>query len=364
MGRYADAGAVLHRLLASEPEHVRGLCLLAVVQLELGDLGTALRTVREAVALAPEEAYAHYLHALILLRARYAVRRADQQVQAAAAAAAAQECVRLSPESWAAHAILARALALTPRTLRKARAAAGRAVELAPDEPDAHLAVATVASAARRLGTAVEAVQRALAIAPDDPRLLDALREMHLQRGRPVAALNVAGALARGHPTTERLRHRLIQSSWLLTLLPNLYLGFLLIFGIGLVSETTGPDVSPALPTSASFGVRLGYTVGVLGVGLAAAGWIWYRLTPAARAILRWRLLSVPGFIGLAGTAAAATGVVLVAAADRTGDADAVGGLMALSWLAFSAGIVAGAISAKRADRTDPRRRPTPAKRS
>ncbi len=339
---------MLRRLLSTEPEHVRALCLLAVAEMELGDVSAAQRTVGDALALAPDAAYTHYLHATILLRAR----------QATAAAAAARESIRLAPQSWAAHSVLARALVLLPRNLRQAEAAADRAVELAPDEPDAHLAVATVALTARRLGKAVQAVQRALAIAPNDPRLLDALSEMHLQRGRPVAALNVAGALARGHPTAERLRHRLIQSSWLLTVLPNLYLGFLLIFGIGLVSETTGPDVSPVLPPSASFGVRIGYTAGVLGIGMAVGWWIWHRLTPAARGILRWRLLSVAGLIGLFGTAVAATGVVLVASADRTGDADLIGGLMALSWLAFSAGIVAALVTAKRDDVRDAGGRP------
>jgi hypothetical protein len=80
----------------------------------------------------------------------------------------ARNAVRLAPNEVHGHWILATALAVDGTDLGEARAAADRAVSLAPQYPSCHNAVGMVAAAEARTEDARAAFQRALAIDPEN----------------------------------------------------------------------------------------------------------------------------------------------------------------------------------------------------
>jgi hypothetical protein len=92
------------------------------------------------------------------------------------------EGVRLAPFAWQSHARLAAAAVGCSKTT-EARQAGSRAVELAPNEPEAWHAVAVAASAAKRWDDAVAALHHALALDPTDSIAHEMLASIDLRRG-------------------------------------------------------------------------------------------------------------------------------------------------------------------------------------
>jgi tetratricopeptide (TPR) repeat protein len=84
------------------------------------------------------------------------------------AAAMARNSVRLEPHSAPCHITLAQVLAKRGSDLVEARAAADRAVSLAPLDFPSHMAVGTVAAKDARTEEATTSYQRALALEPDN----------------------------------------------------------------------------------------------------------------------------------------------------------------------------------------------------
>src|SRR5205085_871130 len=104
-------------------------------QAQLDDPGEALRASGRALQLEPEEEWAHRLASLALGRLG---RHAD-------AIAAARQATRLDPENWRAQVRLALALLGSGTAHRQAWQVAGRAVELAPHEPEVHNTIGAMA---------------------------------------------------------------------------------------------------------------------------------------------------------------------------------------------------------------------------
>jgi Flp pilus assembly protein TadD len=335
LGRSAQAADLLRRVLADEPDHEPAICLLAVAESRLGEPETALRTIDRALALAPDRSTSHRLRADILLQLG---RRGE-------AVGSAREAVRLQPNDWAAHVMLAYVLVGIGRYRRQASAAAARALAVAPQQPQAFLAVAQVALARGRIGKALDVLRQALAVAPDDPALLMALAQLHYRRGRPVAALNLAGGLAASHPATRSLRERLIASSWDLVALVDVYVLAALLIGLVLVAGEVGSQTADSVPAGTSRQVRFGYTAAVLVVGATAVWWVWAkRLTGAARQIMRWRLSGRVGLFAAAGPLIGVLGLVSLVFANRATDVRWLGAVVGVTLLAMLAGVVVGLI--------------------
>lgn len=113
-----------------------------------GDSAGALEILPDLAAARPDDVAVRLLLARCLLSAG----------TPAVALAAADAAVACDPTSWQAQELLARAA--TGIDLERARAAAERAVQLAPHEPDAHSALAAVKAAAMAPSEAAEKLRR------------------------------------------------------------------------------------------------------------------------------------------------------------------------------------------------------------
>jgi tetratricopeptide (TPR) repeat protein len=157
LGRHEQARALLVQALAADPEDPRLLGELARAHLGLGDHAAALNAVRSLVGVAPDDEWGHRLAAIALggLGMRQDALRA------------ADTAVRCGPNSWQTHLQYALTAIHVPGWVPVAGSAARRAVELAPDEADAHFAVGVVAQEQREFETAAAAYRRALALDPE-----------------------------------------------------------------------------------------------------------------------------------------------------------------------------------------------------
>jgi tetratricopeptide (TPR) repeat protein len=128
LGRFEEARAVLTQLLGREPGVARAWCLFAQTQLAAGYPKAALDAAEHAASREPENEWAHRLRSIALERLGY---RNE-------AFAAANEAVAAAPHAWQTHMRLAEACLVGRWNSDVALSAAKRAVELAPNEPNAH----------------------------------------------------------------------------------------------------------------------------------------------------------------------------------------------------------------------------------
>jgi Tfp pilus assembly protein PilF len=187
--RWDEAVAHLRALLATDPHSERALRQMARAQLGRRDYDQALRWSHAAIAENPENEWAHRLGALAL----GGLGRHPE------ACAMAREALRLAPLTWQGHWVLAEALVKSGTGLDEARAAADRAVELAPHAPESHCAVGVVAAADGRTSQAVAAFGRALAIDPENAPAHNELGRLTLGRSmtKRWTLFGSAGGLAR-----------------------------------------------------------------------------------------------------------------------------------------------------------------------
>lgn len=136
-------------------------------QLGLGHAKAALEAARSASCLDPSAEEPYRLASLAF---------GELGLEAEAADAAAQ-ATRCAPQSWRAHARLARCLAALGDRISDARQAAERARALGPAESGPHLAVGTVALAAGHRDDATSAFCAALGA---DPQCLEAHSQLAL----------------------------------------------------------------------------------------------------------------------------------------------------------------------------------------
>lgn len=167
LGRWADAATAAGEAIAAKPRDLEAWCLMSRAQLGLDRPRAALQAARTASSL---DAGAEEPHRLASL----AFAELGLEAEAADAAAAATRC---APESWQAHARLARCLAALSDRIPDARRAAERALVLGPTEAGPHLAVGTVALAAGRRHDATSAFCTALGV---DPQCFEAHSQLAL----------------------------------------------------------------------------------------------------------------------------------------------------------------------------------------
>jgi tetratricopeptide (TPR) repeat protein len=173
LGRYAAAKAELAGHLADVPDSVVGWCLLAVCELNLNQLQKAQLAAERALRVEPDSDFALRLRAGILSRQNYP----------GAAVEAATAAVRADPNSWLNHHTLAFVL-LQGKEKVDAYRSAEHAVELAPDEPDAHVMLGVTAAALGRKREARAAYREALRHDPAHPDALNNLAAADLNRLR------------------------------------------------------------------------------------------------------------------------------------------------------------------------------------
>lgn len=190
-GRFDAALTEIDAGLALEPEDSELLGLRAAALLDLDRPEESLEAANRGLSFDPEAATLHLLASMALVRLG----------QHGYAIAAAEETVRLAPSYPEAHRQLARAHAATGRSgSAAARVAAHRALQLAPEEADSHIAVVDsvllkgVVPKRRDLALAEEHARAALELEPGSEIALNALARIQMARWRPAAA---AGTLSR-----------------------------------------------------------------------------------------------------------------------------------------------------------------------
>lgn len=204
LGRYDQALATASRALASDPEDGELLIQAAIAHLGLGAPGESRWLLRSAAAADPGSARVHRILSFVAL----------QDGLVPEAVQAGLRSVQLSPFDALAHAQLARAWARQgDRTA--ALTAAGRALELAPDSADSHIAMADVLfpdgtrPPKADLVRAEEHLGRALQLEPGSAAALNDLARVHLARGHGVLAAGHLASAVRADPMTEVMQRNM-----------------------------------------------------------------------------------------------------------------------------------------------------------
>ncbi|MGW5775551.1 tetratricopeptide repeat protein [Streptomyces sp. NPDC003863] len=177
-GRYAQAGELVARHLATEPEDAEALVLLARCHHRAGDQAAALAAVDQALGAHPDLLGAWLMRVQILL--------ADRRFPEAEAAA--RYSVELAPNFWGAHYALGTALAehaeyaRTPARTVEAYEIARTAVSLAPEEDAAHFLVGLTAQRRGDHVTAQRAYETTLRLNPHSSEAHNNLSLLRLRR--------------------------------------------------------------------------------------------------------------------------------------------------------------------------------------
>lgn len=173
-GRSQDAISTLGPYLASNPDDVRALCVLAQAHLRLSDGERALVAAQAAVAADPGEEWAvRLLSSALVTQGRYNEARWM-----------ADEAIRLAPNQWRCHAQLAGVDVAAKTITTSTRRAAQRVVELAPEEADAHLVAGNVALADTKYRAAAAAFREVLRLDPSNASAHNNLGVVALRRRR------------------------------------------------------------------------------------------------------------------------------------------------------------------------------------
>ncbi len=190
LGRWDDATTELALVLAAEPHSADALCLLAQCRLHLDDDVEAGRAADAALAVAPDNEWAHRLRSLAVQR----------QGRTREAVLAAWEAVRLAPHVADVHARYANALIADNAPPDMARAAADHAVALAPHAASAHVVQGVAAGRQGRRVEERDAYRRALELEPSHATALSNLAALDADRGRLGGASRFLTAALRNDP--------------------------------------------------------------------------------------------------------------------------------------------------------------------
>jgi Flp pilus assembly protein TadD len=155
-GRADDAVGVLGRFLAEQPTDVTAIGLLSLAHLRAGRWADALTAADQAIGLAPGYLPAWQRRCIALIELD---RMADAEIAAA-------EYLRLAPDEWHAHYTTARVLRGVRGRRQEALRHARHAVELAPDDANAHNLLGVVHRALEDKAAAERAYRTALSIDP------------------------------------------------------------------------------------------------------------------------------------------------------------------------------------------------------
>jgi tetratricopeptide (TPR) repeat protein len=274
VGRGEQARQELARLLARAPESVEGHCLLARCHEAADRYGAMLECADRAVAYAPDAEWPHRLRSIGLRK----LSRVKDSVSAA------QRAVTLAPHIWQAHVNLVEALLAdgTVPALREAYRSVLQARELAPEEPEVHIAAGRFYHAISDPAAAKRCYQRTLALDPSNGTARNNLAVVELRQGRPTRAGQRLQDVLAERPT-EALYQRNAKAtavSWTHRLLEFGTLGWIIeLVVVQLVS---------------AFWVRVGTAVLILGSYLLIAALRYRRLSPALRRMVRENRYAFP----------------------------------------------------------------------
>jgi tetratricopeptide (TPR) repeat protein len=328
LSRWADAIPLLGQVLASDPSNAYAWGLLAQAQLGADDSAAALHAADVAASCQPRSEWPHRLRSLAL---RGLGRRAES-------VAAAREAVRVEPQAWQAHAHLARTLAPDRKARKEAKQAAVRALTLAPEQAETHIAFGTVNLAGGHRRAAQAAFERALAIDPQNRVAHNELSRVWLRQssflraGKLAAAADGFATAVRADPSSQLSRRNLDLT--LRVFLSRLsYVLFVLVVVVNAGTRGTAQSAgNSAVP------------VGLLIVPAAFAWYFVHRLSPELRRHLK-RTLMTPGVRG--GVAFEVVSLLALA----VGAALPAGPRLALVFVAGGGAIVARVLLGSEVDR-------------
>ncbi|MFC9246407.1 tetratricopeptide repeat protein [Streptomyces sp. NPDC057136] len=158
LGRTDQAKELLARRLAEDPEDSVAWRELARCHWDMREFEEVLTTTGEALRIAPDDGDA------LILRA-YGLRRSGRPDEALAAA---EDAVRLLPETWQAYAALSETLMAWPPRRPESLKAAEQAVRLGPEAVGAHYALWKIAMVSGLRELRDGAVRETLRIEPDN----------------------------------------------------------------------------------------------------------------------------------------------------------------------------------------------------
>ena len=287
VGRHDQARTALGQYLASSPQSVEALCLLARSHQLDRDYHEMLRAADQAVASAPDSEWAHRLRSIALGKLRLPVE----------ALLAARHAVELAPHAWQPYVIMVDALLATggADARRDAFQAAAHAQRLAPHEPEVHNSRGRVFQAISDPAAARRSYQEALRLDAQNPTARNNLAIVELRRGRTTLAGERLGEVLADRPTETLYQDnaRTAARTWGVRLMDAGSAVFLAVLVIAL--------------TGGGRPVLLGTCLTLLAGGGVLAASRYRRLPPALRRLVRrdrWPLL---------GAATQATVALLVA---------------------------------------------------
>lgn len=271
-GRNPEAITILTHGLNLAPDDEEILCLLAQASIELNLWRDAWRYVERAIAVAPENDWAHRIHSIVL---RNSARRHE-------AVAAAKEAVRLSPmtpHNW--HTLASAQLNVFD--LKEARADAERLRELAPSWYLSHQMLALVALKEENNKEAEACCRRELELNPNSYHGLNNLGVALLNQKRRRAAIEVFTRAAKLNPQAEIARNN-IQAA-ITRYLPRLTFPFAALWFLqamlrGLITGNRSEAASAA---------GIGLLVAIVIGAIFFVRWVRYRRLPR-EAREYWRL--------------------------------------------------------------------------
>ena len=185
LGRPDAAIALLGPALTKQPDDAGLLTCAAYAYLLKNDWVQAAELGRRASAADPHHDRPLRIQASALLRLG----------QVTDATALEHRAVQMAPHVYNSHLLYAQCLSRIPRFHEHAMAEARRSVELAPNEPSAHIGLAQVAYppekiiSPHRLDVAEQALQRALTLDPQNSIAMNELARVRLRRSKRFGAM-------------------------------------------------------------------------------------------------------------------------------------------------------------------------------
>ncbi len=197
--RWRQALEVLRPVISRSPEDPYALCLIAHCHLGLQDPSRALAAANAAAAAAPMDPWAARLQSAALRAAR----------RWREARAAADRAIGLAPNSLDTHLERAAVDAASGRPTRAGIAAAHQAVRLGPDVPAAHVASGNVWLVRRRPKQARTAFTEALRLDPTNVAAQHGLALIAQQFGSQLEAARLLIGIIRLDPANQQYAKQL-----------------------------------------------------------------------------------------------------------------------------------------------------------
>lgn len=203
-GRSGPALALLAPYLARNPDDLSALRLAGWCHFDRDELDPALYCASRLAALAPDQAAAHLLLAVVQGRRQ----------SAGASVHAIDTAMRLAPHNSEPYRIAAALDLQGHRTSPRTEQLARRAVALAPHDAIAHRVLGSTLIELRRYDEAAVELGQAAALNPGDSAVTSELARIDIAKGRSASAAVGFAAAIRADPTDEIARHNLQAATW------------------------------------------------------------------------------------------------------------------------------------------------------